>query len=230
MSKDNIEKLATGLVPPAFIADLLAVGAPVEIAGKAWHDLRAIDEKRHSTLQAINADGNLSTIGQDAATATAAKSLFSEAQKIRLDFERTVEQLVSKARHDLKPKQIDESVQHHRQAEIRRIVSEIVGDDDLAMQEVLRNAVAASDSEVLDSILDAPSVWPQSRMVGDRESLLASRMKMADADLGPETAALIDASREMAPKFETIEGELSAIAFPTDTVADLASGKEADDD
>jgi hypothetical protein len=211
MAKDNITKLANGLHAPQFIDNLPEDAKPVDTAGGTWRDLQAIDDGMTRAVHAADADDMLSAKGKTTAITAAAEKYRAEATKLKADHSEFVDKQVRKARRENTPESVDPNAAAIRAWETRNQIAERVGNDALEMKTLLSEAEAVGDVETLSAIADAQISWPQHALVEDHSALAETLATVHDTALGQDVAALIQADRELAPKFENVQNRLELI-------------------
>ena len=225
MPKDDIKEIATGLTTPSFLQRLPETGEPLDVAGKIYRDIFAINRSMMEAVYSIDSNGNLSDQGKAAERKNVAKAKQHELKKSEAELSGLVDHTVSKARKSKeKENPLSDSAQQVRNQEIRRIISERVGNDGLEMQTMINELIETGEAGAIDAILDAPGVWPQSQLIPSYDELGAARIAMEDIKLGTSVAALIEADKELKGTIAAVENNISEFFAPPDDIKELADG------
>jgi hypothetical protein len=228
---DRINDVASGLIAPQFIDNLPEDGRPVDVAAKNWRSLQGIDDALTQTVNSIDADDLITDKGKRIQIKEAAGKLLAEALTLKHEHAEFVGKHVRKAQREATPETIHPGAAATRQAEIRRLIAEQIGQDGLKMRELLSQAESVGDAETLAAIADAPLAWSQSALVPDHKALAETLAQLATDQLGEDISTLIQADRELGPKFENVQKRLELVLDgPDDPVGKLAkAGNDAED-
>ena len=225
---DDLQKIATALIEPSFVADLSGTDTPLHRAVYAWDRLKEADGGFQDTVKLIEANDRLSGIGKSEEVRGAARRALASVEKIEAEFSAYAERAITKARNAHRPADVDSATAAVRASEIRQMIAETVGTDSIKFQSLLSDALEGGDAEILDAILTAPSIWPQAKLIPDRDALEAERLEMTYQAIGPETAALVRARSELSSRFEAVRSELTqAAGEASDNLASIANGRAA---
>lgn len=212
MPKDNIAEIVDGLITPKFMSGLPENGSPLDVCGKFCRHIFDINDAANEAVVSIDANGHLSDEGKRSERRSAAKTQQSELRKVAAELSTLVDNTLTKARAAQKKEiPLSDSAQQLRAMETRQIISAQVGDDNLLMQTLVGELIETNDAASLDAIIDAPRVWPQSRLV-ENEQLKAARLAMDDTLLGNDAVSVINADKELKATIAAVENNLAIIA------------------
>ncbi|MBT6220374.1 MAG: hypothetical protein HOI45_11680 [Rhodospirillaceae bacterium] len=229
MQKDNLSQILDGLTMPDFYPGLTGEGALVEQAGASLREVQAINAAFQSIVDDIDADVERSDVGKSRAIQTAAAETLSKVRQVELKLNDSIDKATSKARANAaKADPPDRAAEAVRQSEIRRLISEAVGMDGIAMQTLISEATETGDVESIAALVDAPLFWKQASLIPDHAALSATLIEMHDQRLGLEVGQFIAAGKEMATVFDNVRHRLEPVASPeqADNVRQLATGTD----
>jgi hypothetical protein len=229
MIGDNISQILDGITTPDFYLGLTGEGALFEQAGAALREVLAINGAFQSIVDDIDGDLEKSDLGKSRAIQAAAKEALAKFRLVELKLTDSIDKATSKARANAaKADPPDRAAEAVRQSEIRRLISEQVGQDGIAMQTLISEATETGDVESIAALVDAPLFWQQASLIPDPAALSATLIEMHDKRLGLEVGQFIAAGKEMATVFDNVRHRLEPVASPeqSDNVRQLATGTD----
>ncbi len=223
--RDEIRQIANSIPAPDWYYRQPENGGLIDYSARALERLYDRDNSATNAMREVEANPNLSPVGILAEKRAIAKSAVADHQRFRAEYVEYVDRAVASARKAAQPANIDPTLVAIRAGEIRRMIADHVGDDNLKMDLVISAAIDAGDAETLDALIDAPHVWGPTDLISDRTELQAQRAEISDAELGPDIATGIRAKRDLLDRFSQIESDLQAIIDgPVDEIASIAHG------
>jgi hypothetical protein len=228
-SQDNILKLAASFTMPDWMKNLPQNGGPLDVAGKVIRNLSALDGDLAESLSDAASDPDLSSSGIGKKQKSVANEKLAKLKTIKAETEGVISKAIEKGRNDAKAK--SETTPDAKLAailraqETRRYLFESIGDDNLLLGNVIRDASEHGDIETLDAILGAPASWPLVNTY-DRQAVKSTRDEMEELSLGSETVQLIQAEKDITNRIEWVTERISEVTDKRDEIAELASGNE----
>ena len=223
MLEDNLDEINSGISKPPFYDTLTGEGALSEQAGSSFRETLVLKGAYQSIVNDVDADLEKSEFGKSKAIEAAKKQTVGKVNQVESKLNDQIAKAVSKARASAaKTDPIDKSAEAVRQSEIRRLISEQVGQDGLAMQTLISEAVAVGDTESIAALVDAPLFWRQGSLIEDHAALSAKLVEMHDQRLGLEVGQFIQAGKEMKVVFDNIRYSLEPET--ADNVKKIATG------
>ena len=223
MLEDNLDEINSGISKPPFYDTLTGEGALSEQAGSSFRETLALKGAYQSIVNDVDADLEKSDLGKSRAIEAAKEQTVGRVNQVELKLDDQIAKAVSKARASAaKTDPPDRAAEAVRQGEIRRLISETVGMDGLAMQTLIGEAIEVGDIESISALVDAPLFWKQASLIPDHAALSATLIEMHDSRLGLEVAQFIQAGKEMKTVFDNIRYSLAP--EQADNVRQLATG------
>jgi hypothetical protein len=231
--KDSITSIASGLtVPPIFAAYGESPGVHgngMDVMQRIFRDTVRLDESITEAVAAIMSNPDWTGGGKVKAKGKEAPKFSHQSRLLRVETEGLIKTETDIARRNQAKKEpVDPYVKELRAQEIRRLISERVGTDGLAMKTIINDAITTANPETLDALLHAPGAWEPQNLIDDFDALKIARFEMQDAELGGEVAALIKAGREMASRFDAVDAHISELVSDDDNITGLAFGSTND--
>jgi hypothetical protein len=226
---DNVLKLATSFTVPDWMNALPQNGGPLDVAGKIIRDLSALDGDIADGLSAVANDPELSKIGITKKQKSVGHEKLAKLKTIKAETESVISKAIEKGRNEAKDKSETTPEANLaailRAQETRRWLFESVGDDNLLLGNVIREASERGDLETLDAILEAPASWPLANTY-DRQAVKSTRDQMEELSLGDETVQLIQAEKDIFNRIAWVTDRISEVTEQRDEIAELAFGDE----